>query len=270
MDNEPIYVTTSVHAHADAIDMAERISRKLDCPYIERRKRSLASLNNIAGCEQAIVVNNQHIELQTGDQRFYFHPSMAKVRLKTLEHGGYDPLKEVLNNSESLSAADEIRVLDCTLGLGADAIVMSYILGDKARITGLEHSPLIALIVQTGLQNYDDGDELLTKAMRRIQVLNADYRDFLPDTAEKSFEFVYFDPMFRSGIDKSMAINPLRMFACSDRLETDSLKQAERVASRRVIMKSRRQSREFARLGFSQLIGGSYAAVQYGIIDCQQ
>lgn len=43
--------------------------------------------------------------------------------------------------------------------------------------------------------------------------------------------------------------------------------EALRVGRRRVVLKERRESAEFARLGFKYLSGGRYTRVAYGLIE---
>jgi len=57
------------------------------------------------------------------------------------------------------------------------------------------------------------------------------------------------------------------MFADSRETAAAAVEQAKRIARRRVVMKEANGSGEFQRLGFSQVLGGKYSSVAYGIID---
>lgn len=158
-------------------------------------------------------------------------------------------------------------VLDCTLGIGSDAIVISY-MNNGGEITGIEFSPVISLIVREGLSEYrDDVDAGLVQAMRRIRVICADYNDYLKNQPDRSVDVIYFDPMFRVPHKKSCAIGALRPLANRSPLSGDTLREAARVARRRVVVKEAGNSPEFARLGIDNISGGRYSPVAYGIIE---
>ena len=70
-------------------------------------------------------------------------------------------------------------VLDCTLGMGADSIVASYVVGEKGRVVALESEPVIAAIAGHGLQTYRTGRKALNEAMRRVEIVQARLSDLL-------------------------------------------------------------------------------------------
>ena len=74
--------------------------------------------------------------------------------------------------------------------------------------------------------------------MRRVTVVNADYREFLPRCASGAFDVVYFDPFFAerlSGAETS--VSPLAHFGDPAPLDAVSVQEARRVARRRVVVK---------------------------------
>lgn len=48
---------------------------------------------------------------------------------------------------EAMDLKPKMSVLDCTLGLGTDATVASYIVGENGKVVGLESATLIYLIL---------------------------------------------------------------------------------------------------------------------------
>lgn len=165
----------------------------------------------------------------------------------------------------SLRAGDS--VLDCTMGLGTDAIVASYAAGAAGRVTGLESSAIIAELVKRGLSAYQDDDQDIKLAMRRINVINKNNKEYLASLEAGSYDIVYLDPMFRFPRLMSSAINTARMLANHDPVDCETVELAINVAARRVVMKERRGSAEFDRLGFKHIIGGRHAPVSYGVIE---
>lgn len=106
----------------------------------------------------------------------------------------------------------------------------------------------------------------LHSAIKRVQVINADYNDYLKKLPDKSVDVVYFDPMFRHPLMDSHNINPLRGVADHRPLSIAALQEAHRVARYRIVMKENSRSREFARLGFKEIAGGKYSKVHYGVM----
>src|SRR5512138_2034020 len=92
---------------------------------------------------------------------------------------------------EAAGIEDGDAVLDCTLGLGADALVAAVAAGPRGRVVGVEASPALAAWVGEGLRRLDD------EAAARIEVRAADHAALLAALPDRSFDVVVFDPMFR-------------------------------------------------------------------------
>ncbi len=255
-----LVVTTAQRAGLELVQKAIGLADKLDVPYTDRNKASLEILSR--GWQvNVLVVAAAEIKLVTPAGSFAFHPSMSKPRIRNLSRGEGDVL------ISALEIGPGCTVLDCTLGLGSDAIVMSYIVGSTGQVVGLECVPVLAEIVRHGLAAYCDEDYCLNEAMRRVQVCCRDHREYLPNLPDNAFDIIYFDPMFRRPIHRSSSMEPLRRLANPGALTLISIKEAVRVAARRVVLKEAANSSEFARLGFQRVIGGRYSPVAYGIID---
>lgn len=190
-----------------------------------------------------VASNGWRYEDRKGN-RFAFHPNMSALRIKQLQNGQKDLMVECSNMMEGDS------VLDCTLGMGADAIVSSFVVGRKGKVVALESQAVIAAIVEHGLKTYETDRKELKRAMRAITVIHTDYREYLPKLADNSFDIVLFDPMFRETIEKSVAMQQLKPLANPNPINEEALQEAVRVARKRVLMKERRGSPEFKRLGF--------------------
>jgi 16S rRNA (guanine1516-N2)-methyltransferase len=139
--------------------------------------------------------------------------------------------------------------------------------GDGGRVTGLESSSVIATIVRRGLKSYQTMEEDLTEAMQRIEVVKTNHKEYLASLPPQSYDVVYFDPMFRVPRRNSPSIDALRRIANTDPVDLETIDLALQVCKRRVVMKERRWSEEFSRLGFTEFYGGKYAPVIYGVIE---
>ncbi|HWR40389.1 MAG TPA: class I SAM-dependent methyltransferase [Patescibacteria group bacterium] len=256
-----IIVTTAGDPTPELQDEARKISAELEGLYLERGRQSLASMV-AGGAEQLLVVGKNGMVVHTPGGQMFFHLSMAQLRLKNVTDGKSDHMAEAMG----LGAGDS--VLDCTLGLATDAIVASYLTGAAGRVQGIEASTLLFFLVREGLKNFDTASESLNAALRRIGVVNADSGEYLRRQPAKSWDIVFFDPMFRQPVYRSSALKPLRFLADKRPLTEAMIAEACRVARRRVVIKEASGSEEFARLGCRRLAGGKYSSVAYGIIDC--
>ncbi|WP_455143494.1 class I SAM-dependent methyltransferase [Selenomonas noxia] len=240
--------------------LAARTAEMLGIPNVPRGNASLEELRTQYGADAVLVARRGLLTLVTAEGELFFHPGMAHLRIKNLLRGHGDHLVA------ALSLAEGMRVLDCTLGTGADAIVESFAVGATGTVTALESNPLIAAVIGGGLARATGDNYEMHAAMRRITVHCTDALDYLRVQPEGSYDAVYFDPMFRRPLHESAGMNALRSLADMRALTDETVAEARRVARQRVVMKERRESGEFARLGFSEIMGGKYSRIAYGVI----
>jgi len=230
-------------------------------PLVARGKQSLDDLIRTHHADAVVVCYRQGPVLYHDKEKFFFHPSMAKNRLAAYrKNGTADPFASACR----LKADDE--VLDCTLGLGADAIVAAYFT-PAGRVVGVESSPAIAQVVKWGMKHYDSSMSWLNEAIERIEVVNSEHYEYLQGLDSGSFDIVYFDPMFRRPLLKSQAISPLRALADHRPLDKAAVKEACRVARKRVVIKELAAGTELQRLGCEAVIGGKHRKIAFGVIE---
>ena len=258
---ENFIVTTTRKPNSLIETFAEEISLKFGAKFVPREDFSFETLKKLHGVENILLVKKNSLSIITSGGELFFHPNTAHLRIKNLRCGENDRLIDALNIKKGS------KILDCTLGLGSDAIVESFIAGETGKIVALEINTLIFAVVSHGLQNFSDDSPHILESMRRIEVFNADYEDFLKNCAENSFDAVYFDPMFRKPIKKSSGLNSIRPLANSRPLSDKIIREARRVAKFRVVMKEHAKSPEFERLGFKIADGGKYSSISFGIIE---
>ncbi len=219
-----------------------------------------------------LTIARQGVFLNTGAKQLSFHPSMAIIRLLNLLRGGTDRYLE----ATQLKAGDSL--IDATLGFGTDALIGSWAVGEKGRVLGIEQSPILAAFVHDGLKHFTkiipnakniEKQEVwsaLAGASQRIEVGWGDHCEYLKSIPSSSVNVVYFDPMFRDTCRKSSSILPLHRWSNPNSLNQEAILEACRVARDRVVLKERKDSLEFRRLGFDILHGGRYSPVDYGVI----
>ncbi|MBO9600783.1 MAG: class I SAM-dependent methyltransferase [Cohnella sp.] len=254
-------VTTSERPSEAMTEKAIRLAEELQVPYVPRLNRTIRGMYQNDSIEKIVVVGAKEVRLmQEGQKPFFYHPSMALVRLKRVRSGGVDTLLSV----SGVASGD--TVLDCTAGLCSDAVVFSYAVGDKGKVMAVEASRLLHLIVKEGLQAYETGLSDIDEAMRAVQPIVGRHQDLLPRMQDNSVDIVYFDPMFEKPVTASSSMLPLRSQAVSESLTKETVQEAVRIARKRIVLKDHRDSGQFERLGF-RLARVSSSAVAYGVID---
>jgi hypothetical protein len=256
-----MFITTAGRTNEEMIQKANLIAEELQVPYVERKKRSVAQLQKLQN-DSCIVVYKEKLELFTlGEaEPFFFHPSSAMFRIKRLQRGEHDPFVEVCQLRKGMS------FLDCTLGLASDSIVASYQVGDKGKIVGLEAEKYLSYVVQNGLKKWSTEIQELNEAMRRIEVRHAHCFSYLKMLPNESFDVVYLDPMFEETIEESVSIQPLTKIANYEIFQPIWIKEALRVAKKRVVLKDHYLSERFNLFGFKVMPRKS-AKFHFGYID---
>ncbi|WP_105123267.1 class I SAM-dependent methyltransferase [Streptococcus suis] len=232
-------VTTSLRMNQTLVLRAQEIAEQLNLDYQDRRKRSVQSILAKTEADAVLVVYQDQLVLEekTG-QRFFFHPDTAILRIKS----GRDPLLELLG-------PDKQTVLDCTMGLASDSIVLA---SAGHQVTALESSLLIHFMVSRGLKEFDSGNEAVNQAMRSIEAIWTDSLPYLKNQADKSVDVIYFDPMFSKEIKESQNLSGLAGLANAAPLSGELLAQAKRVAKEKIILKAHFRDAVFERFGFKR------------------
>lgn len=219
-----------------------------------------------------LAITRRGVFLTNGTERLAFHPSMALIRLINLRRGESDRFLE----ATKIIAGDSL--IDATLGLGSDALIAAWAVGETGKVLAFEQSPVLAAMVQDGLSHINElitnskNEEkqvawaTLAEASHRIQISWGDHIEFLRRIPTSSVDIVYFDPMFRQTLQQSKSIQPLHQWSDHKPLDHKAIYEACRIARKRVVLKERKNSSEFQRLGFEILLGGQYSPVDYGVI----
>lgn len=256
-----MFVTTAGRTNPEMVDQAKSLADELSVLYIKREKRSIKDLQHLHGNE-CLVVGKNRLELHklgTADP-FFFHPNLAMLRLKRLLQGEVDPYLAAAGIHKGS------RVLDCTLGLGSDAIIASFAAGDTGAVVAIEADQAIACIVRNGLNHWQDVQNEIQVAMKRIEIKTGHHFDILKTMPDQSFDVVYFDPMFEESVLESNGVRGLTHFASREDLTEATLNEAKRVAVNRVVLKDHYRSTRFNQFGFT-VIKRKTSTFHYGFIE---
>jgi SAM-dependent methyltransferase len=245
-----LVVTTPLGPSAAEEAEARAAALRHGVPYAARGRGPLAAAIAAAGADGALVLSRSKAVLAAGGEARRWSPGMGFLRAKRARArlGGrppdpttHDPFLE----AAGIRAGD--AVLDCTLGLGADALVAAVAVGPGGRVVGLEASPALAAWVAEGLRRL--GDE----AASRVEVRAADHAEVLAALPERSFDVVVFDPMFRHARAGPAGFDVVRRLADPRPLAQAAVLRARRVARRWVIVKDGAPGWDLARLGLTPL-----------------
>ncbi|WP_336077092.1 class I SAM-dependent methyltransferase [Paenibacillus sp. 203] len=256
-----LLVTTGDSPSAEVVERAKLLAAELGVLYAPRRGISVAKLIAAHRVSQALVLVQGGVRLISPEQSpMVFHPSMGFIRAKRVLKGEPDPM---------LTAARLVpgdTVLDCTAGLGTDSLLFSIGTGSSGQVTAVESSFPVYALIKDGMRHYRSGNAEVDQAFSNIDVRFGHHLDYLRSLSDRSIDIIYFDPMFRDPLLDSSAIGPLRGLANPDALNEESIVHAKRIARKTIVLKEKRGSGEFARLGFRVEQRGTTKTV-YGVID---
>lgn len=256
-DSKNFYVTTSDKPNRRQVDKAKRLAEELSAPYLDKRRSILA--NRESHHDFYYVVERNRVLIRRQSDIFFFHPSSAKMRMRNWNHGQ----NEYLLDAFQLSGGE--RILDLTLGLGSDAILMGGFLRE-GQVIGLESSLHIYTIVRYGLQDYVDPADWINESMKRITPIHADYKTYLRTTPDKSFDLVYCDPMFDHPVMRSSGLNPIRPFANHEGVSEEDIEEMRRVSRGRIVFKTLIRDRLLGQIPVNRVYGSKSSGILYGVI----
>lgn len=255
-------ITTAGRTNKEMIKLAKDYAKVLQVPYVTRNKLSIEEVMNQEK-NDLFVVGKSRLEiypLNHPHEGIFFHPNSAMFRVKRIMREEEDPLVHAANLKKGMT------FLDCTLGLGSDSIVASSVVGATGRVVGIEGNRYLAFLLKHGLKSWNTEHEEINRAMRQIEVIYSNHLAFLTKQKSSSFDVVYFDPMFDTIIDESDGIKGLRSIALYTDIMEETIEEAKRVASKRILLKDHWQSPRFERFGFS-VYRRKTAKFHYGVIE---
>lgn len=252
----PLAVTISDRVAPELAERARQAAAAVGVPYLERtHKRSLASM--LAETADALIVLEAHaVSLVDSHGSLRFSPGLAHLRVKQLDAGVRE---DMLLRVSGLREGE--HVLDCTLGLAADAQVAARLVGPTGSVTALEKSPALYLLVRHGLETLPRHPRACS-----LRVLHADASQYLRGLPAGAFDVVLFDPMFERQRKSSVAFQTLRRHADYAPFTRETVAEAQRVARRAVVLKGSRYSSDFKKLGIQPVPARPNATVLWAVL----
>ncbi len=264
----PLAITTSVKPSSGIEAQARAHAAELQAPFVSRFGLSLAGVFAEADADRLLIAGADHLRLcdRATHAEYFFHPNLFQVRAANVLRGAPDHFLE----AAQLRPGDSL--LDCTLGFASESSLAALIIGDAGQVTGLESVPELALVTRIGVRSFELHSARLTAALRRVQVLTADSAVYLPQCADKSVDVVYFDPFFEHRLSGSeVSVNPLFVFGNPAPLHAETVREARRVARRRVVIKHPRDEPlpEPVQAGVTETLSSRKRRLVYSVIEGQ-
>lgn len=234
-------VTVSGRASEETHALARARAAHWGVPFLPRKRMGpLAPLFLVA--RTLLVFSDEEAVLHDPEGKLAFHPGLAHLRIKQMD-GGIHP--DHLLQVSRLEPGE--AVLDCTLGLGQDALVAARAVGPTGRVVGLEKSFPLYTVISEGLGRFDPGERSC-----RIEVRHADAAQVLRELPVGAFDCVILDPMFDRPRRAQQSFDALRRHAEHAPLTPAMLEDARRIAQR-VVVKGRRYGGQLKALGLTQM-----------------
>lgn len=258
-DRMRFFVTTSHNSSYDQILKAQKLAQELGTEYLP--KKTAIEVMKTLQYDFYYTVEKERLLIRWADGTFFFHPSSAKMRMRNIKHGQ----KEYLLEAMQLEGTE--KILDLTLGLGSDAILMAAFLTEGI-ILGLEDSIHIYTIVKEGLISYHDSADWVNESARRIFPVHGNYKTYLDSLPPRSYDMIYCDPMFDHPVMSSSGLNPIRPFANYEVLEEADVEKMRRVATKRIVFKTLANDHLLENIRVDKILGSKNSGILFGVIEC--
>ena len=225
-------------------EQARAWALQLQVPYVKRYDNgSLDAMLADHHLDALLIAGKKGPQLYSREGMMLYHPGLGKVRWQRVVQRNEND-----NFLTAMHLSPGHRVLDCTVGLAADALLASHAVGETGKVIGLEASLPLWFLTSRGVISYKSQIPELVQDLQRIEIIHAEASAFLKTLPENSFDAVYFDPMFR---------------AFPEPLTLEMVELALKAAPRVVIKE--RSVEILQEYGCTEFVGTKYSAVRFGI-----
>ncbi len=210
-----------------------------------RNNRSIEQLFAQEQARVVVVAQEQPVlyHAESPDTALFFHPGMALQRIRAMENGQVDRLIRVAGIKPGN------HVIDATLGMGMDTMVIAHAVGESGRVTAMESSWWLVKLFEFAQGELNPKFPEVQSLLQRVQVIQGNHEQLLCAQAPCSAHVVVFDPMFRRPPDRESSMDTARHWTMAGALSERAVACAKRVAARSVVFKERPSSGEFERFG---------------------
>ncbi len=231
----PVAVTWLV---PDLQSVASALAERLQLPLVEPTQLNLSS-----SAELLLQVGPAGLSLQAtaadapGAVRVDFVEGALAHRR---QFGG--GTGQMVAKAVGLRGAIRPTVLDATAGLGRDAFVLAAL---GCEVTLLERQPVIAALLEDGLQRARQAGGEVAEIVARMHLLPVDAIEAMADWSGPVPQVIHLDPMFPQREKSALVKKEMRLFRPLAGDDTDApalLAAALKLASHRVAVKRSRKA----------------------------
>ncbi len=158
-----------------------------------------------------VQINARHLRLNPDMAIIYDQDGLSLaangMKIQPDWIGQLPRLKRASKKNELIARAchigDKTRILDCTAGLGHDALLLAWL---GAEVHLLERHPVLYTLLCASLQQASQ-HTALADVVQRMHILHTDGVDYLQQVPAQQFDVIYLDPMFPKPViaDKKQA-----------------------------------------------------------------
>ena len=184
-----------------------------DCKDKQALWESIATLEEAKdnGFEWALSLEAGVLQL-----RSLFDKDLDRIKVDFLAGSMVHRQRHGQGKGELLAKAVGIKknylpsILDVTAGLGKDGFILASL---GCQVTMIERSPLIALLLQNGLDRAAEHPEL-SPVIDRIDLISRDSIPFLKSSPQSllNYDCIYLDPMFPENKKSRLVKKEMRVF----------------------------------------------------------
>lgn len=153
-----------------------------------------------------LIVSKQRLELQnTRDKQDPIYIDFLGGKLQ--QRGQYSkPSDELIAKACGVKGSSELRVLDCTAGLGKDAFLLARL---RCNVTMIERSAIIAALLADALKRASQSPY---RYKINLTLIEADALDYLNNLKTAGFpDVIYLDPMFPERTKSALVKKEMRI-----------------------------------------------------------
>ena len=173
-------VTSNKNDNRILIEQAKAWAQQLHVPYVKRYDNgSLDAMLADHHLEALLIAGKNGPQLYSPEGMLLYHPGLGKVRWQRVVQR-----HEKDNFLTAMDIRPGQRVLDCTVGLAADALLASQAVGESGKVVGLEASLPLWFLSSRGIMLYKSKLAELLLDLRRIEIIHAEasaYLKMLPE-----------------------------------------------------------------------------------------
>ena len=131
-------------------EQARAWALQLQVPYVKRYDNgSLDTMLADHHLDALLIAGKKGPQLYSREGMMLYHPGLGKVRWQRVVQRN-----ETDNFLTAMHLSPGQRVLDCTVGLAADALLASHAVGETGRVIGLEASLPLWFLTSRGVISY--------------------------------------------------------------------------------------------------------------------